>query len=87
MLYYTQKFILASQTPSDPEPEPEPDPTPEPTKRLGDLQVGDRVVDPSWEWEFRSGDDYTLDSGAGDPTKPVTWIVVAKDHYLGWSPT
>ncbi len=44
---------------------------------LGSLQFGDRVVDPSWVWEHRTGDDY---SGTGE-TKPVTWIVVAKDHY------
>jgi serine/threonine protein kinase len=44
---------------------------------LGDLPIGARVVDPSWEWEFRIGDNY---SGKG-AVKPVTWIVVAKDHY------
>jgi len=51
---------------------------------IGDLPIGARVVDPSWEWEFRSGkirsDDNYPDSGV---VKPVTWIVVAKDHYDG----
>ncbi len=47
------------------------------TRTLGSLEIGDRVVDLSWEWEHRTGDDY---SGSGE-TKPVTWIVVAKDHY------
>ncbi len=32
---------------------------------------------PSWEWEHRTGTNY---SGTGE-AKPVTWIVVAKDHY------
>ena len=47
------------------------------TQQLGDLEIGDKVVDKSWEWEHRTGDDYS-DTGE---TKPVTWIVVAKDHY------
>ncbi len=51
---------------------------------LGDLPIGARVVDPSWEWEFRTGNDYTLE--AGDETKPVIWIIVAKDHYDGLEP-
>jgi hypothetical protein len=46
---------------------------------IGDLPIGTRVVDPSWEWEFKTGDNYT---GSGI-VKPVTWIVVAKDHYDG----
>jgi serine/threonine protein kinase len=48
---------------------------------MHDLSIGTRVVDPTWEWEFRIGDDYTR--GTGDNTKPVTWIVVAQDHYNG----
>jgi hypothetical protein len=44
---------------------------------IGDLPIGARVVDPSWGWEFRTGENY---SGSG-PVKPVTWIVVAKNHY------
>ena len=44
---------------------------------LGDLPIGARVVDPSWEWEFKTGENY---SGWGG-SKPVTWIVVAKNHY------
>jgi len=48
---------------------------------IGDLPIGARVVDPSWEWEFRTGRDYAPEEG--NQTKPVTWIVVAKDHYEG----
>ncbi len=51
---------------------------------VGDLPIGARVIDPSWEWEFRTGRDYTREEG--DQTKPVTWIVVAKDHYEGLDP-
>ncbi len=47
------------------------------TQNLGDLEIGDKVVDPSWQWEHRIDWDY---SGTGE-TKPVIWIVVAKDHY------
>jgi hypothetical protein len=49
---------------------------------IGDLPIGARVVDPSWEWAFRTGDDYT---GSGE-IKPVVWIIVAKDHYVGLEP-
>jgi serine/threonine protein kinase len=49
---------------------------------IGGLPIGARVVDPSWQWEFRTGDNY---SGSGE-VKPVTWIVVAKDHYDGLEP-
>jgi len=53
---------------------------------LADLPVGARVFDPSWEWEFRMGVNYTNYDAYGNPTgpgevKPVTWIVVAKNHY------
>jgi len=51
---------------------------------IGDLPIGTRIIDPSWEWEFRTGSNYTLE--AGDETKPVTWIIVAKDHYDGLDP-
>jgi HEAT repeat protein len=44
---------------------------------IGDLPIGARVVDPSWEWEFRAGDNYT---GNGE-VKPVSWVIVAKNHY------
>jgi len=44
---------------------------------LSSLSVGARVIDPTWEWEFRSGSNY---SGAGN-LSPVTWMVVAHDHY------
>ena len=49
---------------------------------IGELTIGDRVVDPSWVWEFRPGDYYR---GSGD-VKTVTWIIVAKDHYDGLDP-
>ncbi len=45
--------------------------------RLSDLPIGARVYDPTWEWEFRTGDNYT---GHGEQ-KSVSWIVVAKNHY------
>ncbi len=51
---------------------------------LGDLPIGARVVDPGWEWEFRTGRGYAREEG--DQTKPVTWLVVAKDHYEGLDP-
>ena len=43
----------------------------------GDLKTGDRLVDKSWQWEYRTGSGY---SGTGE-TKPVTWIVVSNNHY------
>lgn len=48
------------------------------SQKLIDLEIGDKVVDPSWEWEFRSGNNYTPPV---IETKPVVWIIVAKDHY------
>ncbi len=48
---------------------------------LQDLHIGARVVDLSWEWEFRAGNNYT---GSGEK-KPVVWILVAKNHYSGLS--
>jgi len=48
---------------------------------IGDLPIGALVVDPGWEWEFRSGYGYAREES--DQTKPVTWIVVAIDHYSG----
>jgi hypothetical protein len=49
------------------------------SKSIAELNVGDRVVDLSWEWQFRTDGDYTYQQG--DETKPVIWIIVAKDHY------
>jgi len=49
---------------------------------ISDLPIGARVTDPSWEWEFRTDKNYT---GSGE-VKPVTWIIVAKDHYIGLGP-
>jgi hypothetical protein len=48
----------------------------DPTMPLSGLGIGDRVVDRSWKWEFRTGYNY---SGNGE-VKEVVWIVVAKDH-------
>ncbi len=48
-------------------------------KTLGELNVGDLVVDQSWQWQFRTGPGYS--QKADDLTKPVVWVVVAKDHY------
>ena len=44
---------------------------------LSALSIGARVIDPSWEWEFRSGQGYSGDGSL----EPVTWIVVAHEHY------
>ncbi len=46
---------------------------------VGDLQIGARVVDNTWQWQFRTGEDYTYQED--DQTKPVVWLVVARDHY------
>lgn len=53
---------------------------------LGDLEIGDRVVDPTWEWEHRLGVCYSNRNRTGNPVPPgvtqaVTWVVAAKDHY------
>jgi len=49
---------------------------------LADMEIGDCVIDPSWQWEYRTGVNY---SGQG-VVKPVAWIVVAKNHYKGIEP-
>ena len=51
---------------------------------LSEVEVGARLVDPAWEWEFRTGPSYS--KKAGDEIKSVTWLVVAKDHYDGLEP-
>jgi hypothetical protein len=51
---------------------------------LADLEIGSRVVDPSWLWQFRTGANYSYIEG--DKTKPVVWIVVARDHYNNMEP-
>jgi hypothetical protein len=58
---------------------------------ISDLPIGARVVDPGWEWEYRLGVNYSDIDRDGDPTppgevRPVTWLVVAKDHYRGQDP-
>ncbi len=52
------------------------------TTPIGNLLIGARVKDTSWEWEFRTDKIY---AGCGE-VKPVTWIIVAKDHYGGLEP-
>ena len=49
------------------------------TQPINNLPIGAKVMDPSWQWEFRVLPYYTFQTG--DVTRPVTWIVVAKDHY------
>ncbi len=49
---------------------------------LSELEIGDRIVDPSWSWEYRTG--YGI-SGSGEE-RYVIWILVAKDHYPGMEP-
>lgn len=44
---------------------------------ISELPLGSRVIDPSWEWEIRTGDNY---SGTGE-CKAVSWLLVAKNHY------
>ncbi len=56
------------------------------TVPINDLPIGARVVDPSWEWEFRIETHYTHGRGEEDQTKSVTWLIVAKDHYEGLGP-
>jgi len=46
-------------------------------KSISELDIGDLVVDNSWQWEYKTGSGY---SGTGE-LKPVTWIVAAKEHY------
>ncbi len=51
-----------------------------PTRRIikiADLEIGSKVVDYSWYWEFKKEPDY---EGFGE-LKPVVWIVVGRDHY------
>ncbi len=49
--------------------------------KLSNLPVGSKVIDITWEWEHRTGNDYSYVEA--DLTKPVTWLVVAKNHYSG----
>lgn len=50
------------------------------TQNISSLNIGDRVVDKGWTWEFRQGYGYSK-YGTNEQTAPVVWIVVAKDHY------
>jgi len=51
---------------------------------ISSLEVGDRVVDLSWEWEYRTKDNYKITLKV--IKKPVEWIIVAKNHYEGIVP-
>jgi len=51
------------------------------TQSLEELDIGDKVVDESWEWEHRTARDYSRHQDLDNENKPVTWIVVAKNHY------
>lgn len=58
---------------------------------IGDLPIGARVTDLSWEWEFRPSENYTrarrklrflpIYKQIQSEVKPVTWVIVAKNHY------
>jgi hypothetical protein len=50
------------------------------TQDISSLNLGDRIVDTGWTWEFRHGYGYTH-FGENEKTGPVVWVVVAKDHY------
>jgi len=50
-------------------------------KTIDSLNVGDKVVDPNWTWEFKQGYGYT-DYNENEVTEPVVWIVAAKNHYM-----
>ena len=60
------------------------------TRPISELEIGDMVVDNTWLWQFRTGENYTYNEGNvyrdPDVTQPVTWLVVAKDHYDGLDP-
>jgi len=62
-----------------------------PNKNTGDktiesLNIGDKVVDPNWTWEFRRGYGYTVYAD-NEQTAPVVWVVVDKNHYMDDSVT
>jgi hypothetical protein len=55
---------------------------------ISELPIGSRVVDLSWEWEYRFGENYSQEILHSEHTdslevKPVTWIIVAHDFYEG----
>jgi hypothetical protein len=51
---------------------------------LDEVPIGARLIDLSWEWDLRTGVNYT--NKAGDYPRHIKWIVVAKDHYEGIEP-
>lgn len=55
-------------------------------KTIESLNIGDKVVDPNWTWEFRRGYGYTVYAD-NEQTAPVVWVVVAKNHYMADSVT
>lgn len=55
---------------------------------VSELPIGSRVIDLTWEWEYRFGENYSENTWHPDQAgpsiiKPVTWIVVAHDFYNG----
>lgn len=56
------------------------------TQNITELNIGDRIVDTGWTWEFRHGYGYS-NYGTSEKTEPVVWIVVAKDHYAAGTVT
>ena len=60
------------------------------TQPISNLKVGDRVVDPSWEWDYPTGgyygQEYWTDPVSSGIVEPIVWRVVAKNHYAGLEP-
>lgn len=62
---------------------------------MSDLQVGDKIVDPSWTWERKFVNDYTNAGISPDDFEdvseggyvPVTWIIADISHYDELDPT
>ena len=44
---------------------------------ISHLEVGNKVVDSSWEWGHLVGENY---SGSGE-RKPVVWVIAGMDHF------
>jgi tetratricopeptide (TPR) repeat protein len=51
------------------------------TITLEELPIGAKVIDTSWVWEFQAGNLFRRVI-----VKPITWIIVAKNHYEGLEP-
>ncbi len=76
-----QQGLPDNQTGNNVETEPKNDPKAT-SISIDSLNIGDKVVDSTWTWEFRRDYGYVR-YNEDDVTAPVTWIVVAKDHYNG----